>query len=132
MNAPPDSGSSSVQGPSDRPVIAHGGRLVNPMVDGSRREKLFEHALSLPFIILTDRQVCDLELLLNGGFSPLTGFMSRQAYDSVVESMRLPDGTVWTIPITLDLPSERVDPWRCVWNAVIYDAPQTLTTHYRH
>jgi sulfate adenylyltransferase len=49
------------------------------------------------------RQVCDLELLMNGGFSPLKGFLSEADYDRVVAEMRLADGTLWPMPITLDV-----------------------------
>ncbi len=57
----------------------------------------------LPSLTLTQRQVCDLELLLNGGFTPLTGFLTKKDYDSVLANMRLADGTVWPMPITLDV-----------------------------
>lgn len=52
---------------------------------------------------LTPRQLCDIELLLNGAFSPLTGFMTRRDYECVVAEMRTADGTLWPIPITLDV-----------------------------
>ena len=53
---------------------------------------------------LTPRQLCDLEMLLSGAFAPLKGFLNQQDYDSVVESMRLANGTLWPMPITLDVP----------------------------
>jgi len=62
---------------------------------------------------LSPRQICDLELLMNGGFAPLKGFNSEADYHSVVERMRLADGTLWPIPITLDVSeafAERVEP----------------------
>ena len=52
---------------------------------------------------LTPRQICDLELLMNGGFNPLKGFLSQADYDGVVKDMRLADGTLWPMPITLDV-----------------------------
>ena len=55
---------------------------------------------------LTSRQLCDLELLLNGGFSPLRGFMNRQDYESVCANMRLSNGLIWPVPITLDVSRE--------------------------
>ncbi|MEC7855482.1 MAG: bifunctional sulfate adenylyltransferase/adenylylsulfate kinase [Candidatus Neomarinimicrobiota bacterium] len=59
--------------------------------------------------VLTERQSCDLEMILNGGFSPLNGFLELDDYESVVNNLRLSDGTVWSIPITLDITSEFAD-----------------------
>ena len=66
-------------------------------------QKLKVEAGTLPSWDLTARQVCDLELLLNGGFFPLKGFMGQADYDGVVKDMRTTDGTLFPIPITLDI-----------------------------
>ncbi|ABD56257.1 bifunctional sulfate adenylyltransferase/adenylylsulfate kinase [Jannaschia sp. CCS1] len=66
-------------------------------------QKLKVEAGELPSWDLTARQVCDLELLMNGGFNPLKGFMGEDDYNSVVENMRMEDGTLWPMPITLDV-----------------------------
>ena len=77
--------------------------------------KLKQEAGELPSWDLTQRQVCDLELLMNGGFNPLKGFLGQEDYESVVENMRLADGTLWPIPITLDVSdrfAETIEPGR--------------------
>ena len=66
-------------------------------------QKLKIEAGEMPSWDLTRRQLCDLELLMNGGFHPLRGFMSQADYDGVVTNMRLADGTLWPMPITLDV-----------------------------
>jgi len=60
-------------------------------------------------LILTKRQTCDLELILNGGFAPLQGFLCQNDYDNVVNKMRLADGQLWPMPITLDVSKENAD-----------------------
>lgn len=66
-------------------------------------QKLKVEAADLISWDLTPRQICDLELLMNGGFNPLKGFMSEDDYNGVVDNMRLADGTLWPMPITLDV-----------------------------
>lgn len=85
-------------------IKPYGGNLVNLLVDESQASQLKEDSQHLPSISLTQGQLCDLELLLNGGFSPLDGFMTEEVYTSVVEEMRLPDGKLWPLPIVLDIP----------------------------
>jgi len=87
-------------------IPPHGGTLTELLVDAKRAEALKAESQDWPSWDLTPRQLCDLELLMNGGFSPLGGFMTRGDYESVCERMRLSDGTLWPIPITLDLPRE--------------------------
>ena len=72
-------------------------------------QKLKLEAASLPSWDLGPRQVCDLELLMNGGFNPLKGFLSEADYNGVVDNMRLADGTLWPIPITLDVSQKFAD-----------------------
>jgi sulfate adenylyltransferase len=84
----------------------HGGALVNLYVDDARARELRSSAKDWPSWDLTARQLCDLELLLDGGFSPLRGFMTEQEHQSVCAGMRLADGTLWPIPITLDVDAE--------------------------
>ena len=81
----------------------HGGELKELYLTESSAENEKLAAGNYPNWNLTDRQLCDIELLLNGAFSPLDGFLSRAEYDSVLAKMRLPSGLVWPIPINLDV-----------------------------
>ena len=75
--------------------------------DSSQKMKL--EAADLTSHDLTPRQICDLELLMNGGFNPLKGFLSEADYNGVVDNMRLADGTLWPMPITLDVKADYAD-----------------------
>ncbi len=78
-------------------------------VSSDSAAKLKVAAGSLPSWDLTARQVCDLELLMNGGFYPLKGFQSQADYISTVETMRTSDGALWPIPVTLDVSEKFAD-----------------------
>ncbi len=82
-------------------ISPYGGTLVNLVAEGKEREELLARAGKLPSIKITTRNLCDLELLATGGFSPLTTFMGKADYDRVLKEMRLADGTLWPLPITL-------------------------------
>ena len=84
----------------------HGGELKELYLTESVAELEKVGARDYPSWDLTDRQVCDLELLLNGAFSPLDGYLSREDYEHVLATMRLPTGVVWPIPINLDVSPE--------------------------
>jgi sulfate adenylyltransferase len=82
---------------------AHGGELRELYLPDSEREAEKRRARDLPSWDVTMRQLCDIELLLNGAFSPLEGFLGRQDYEGVVKNMRLASGVLWPIPVTLDV-----------------------------
>lgn len=86
------------------PLISpYGGTLVDLMADFQRAAALKVEAFGFPSIDLSREQLCDLELLLNGGFSPLTGYLGRADYQRVLAEQRLSDGTFWPWPLVLRL-----------------------------
>ena len=87
-------------------IEPHGGTLCDLLLQGDELQRVQQEAINLNSVTLTPRQLCDTELLLSGGFSPLCGFLSKQDYDSVLDNMRLSDGTIWPMPITLDVDEE--------------------------
>src|SRR6185369_17753418 len=82
-------------------ITPYGGELVDLLVAEEERESIMNRAAMLPRVQLTQRNLCDLELLATGGFSPLRKFMGREDYQSVLHSMRLSNGILFPIPITL-------------------------------
>jgi len=81
----------------------HGGELKNLYLPEAEAEAEKRAAREFASWDLTERQLCDIELLLNGAFSPLEGFLGREDYDAVVKDMRLASGVLWPMPITLDV-----------------------------
>jgi sulfate adenylyltransferase len=94
---------TTVQAPKRLP---HGGILVDRIVSKKRAAEIRDKSVDYRSLTLSLRQMCDLELLLNGGFSPLTTFMGKADYESVVHNLRLADGTLWPMPIVLDVAKE--------------------------
>jgi len=84
-------------------IPPHGGELINLIVDRDRAAELKGHSKEWVSWDLTARQICDLELLMNGGFSPLRGFLNKADYESVCSKMKLSSGVLWPMPITLDV-----------------------------
>jgi sulfate adenylyltransferase len=82
-------------------IAPHGGQLVNRVLRGSLREAALERAGTFPKIQLTQMAASDLEMIAVGAFSPLTGFMTKGDYDTVIDTMRLSNGLPWSIPVTL-------------------------------
>ena len=81
----------------------HGGVLKELFLTEGAADEARARAKDYPSWDLTQRQVCDLDLLMNGAFSPLEGFLGREDYESVCERMRLANGLVWPMPVTLDV-----------------------------
>ena len=82
-------------------IKPYGGKLVNLLVPEEEREDVRLHAASLPRIQLSERNVCDLELLATGAFSPLSRFMNHADYNGVLEELRLTSGMLFPLPVTL-------------------------------
>ncbi len=91
---------------TDHLIAPHGGVLRELLVDPDRRVELRKSSRDWVSWDLTERQLCDLEMLLSGAFSPLDGFLGQADYESVCQKLRLASGTLWPIPIVLDLPEE--------------------------
>ncbi|HEX2478595.1 MAG TPA: bifunctional sulfate adenylyltransferase/adenylylsulfate kinase [Geminicoccaceae bacterium] len=90
-------------------IEPHGGTLRVLYLPSEEAAAFKLEAAGYPSWDLSQRQLCDLKLLLNGGFSPLAGFLGEQDYEQVLERMRLRDGTLWPIPVTLDVARKVVD-----------------------
>jgi len=93
-------------------IAPHGGALNPRQVSGDEARALEERATALPQRVLNSRELSDLELLANGGFSPLDGFMGEAQYRASVETMHLPDGLPWSIPVTLSASKDDANRYR--------------------
>ena len=91
------------------PITPYGGELCQLFVADEESQGIKAESIAYTSLELSAPQLCDLELLLVGAFSPLRGFMGRADYEAVLEHMRLADGTVWPMPIMLSVPLDRAE-----------------------
>lgn len=87
-------------------IKPHGGKLINRYLSETEAEKYKAQSDKMKSIILDERELSDVELIANGAMSPLEGFMCRDDYNNVIESMTLSNGVVWSIPVTLQMKEE--------------------------
>lgn len=92
-------------------ISPYGGKLVDLVVKGEEREELLEKSNRLPALQISQRSLCDLELLATGAFSPLDRFMGKADYERVLTEMRLTDGTLFPIPVTLPVDENALPTW---------------------
>lgn len=92
-------------------ITPYGGKLVNLVVSGEERQELIARSTRLPSVKISARAMCDLELLATGAFSPLDRFMRKADYERVLTEMRLTDGTLFPIPVTLPVDEDQLPTW---------------------
>jgi len=107
-------------------IKPHGGILINREIQGSKREDLVRKATTLPKVQLSSRQVSDLLMLAIGGYSPLDGFLNEADYTSVRDRMKLVNGVVWPIPITLAVSTDEAGGLRVPSEISLYDDDHLL------
>jgi sulfate adenylyltransferase len=94
--------------PDHQTIAPHGGTLVELLVPGEQRDRARTEADHLPKLVVSERELSDLEMLAVGALSPLTGFVGEADYLSVLDTMHLSNGLAWSIPVTLSLTDEDV------------------------
>jgi len=107
-------------------IKPHGGTLISREIQSSEREELVTKATTLPKVQLSSRQVSDLLMLAIGGYSPLDGFLNEADYTSVLDRMKLVDGVVWPIPITLAVSTDEAGGLKVPSEVSLYDDADLL------
>ncbi|MEM1391945.1 MAG: sulfate adenylyltransferase [Cyanobacteria bacterium P01_H01_bin.150] len=93
-------------------IQPHGGKLINCLLSEKESKQTLSRALNLPRLILSNRNIADLECIATGVYSPLEGFVNEQEYNSIVKDMRLPNGLAWSIPVTLQIPESEAEQYK--------------------
>ena len=109
-----------------RLIRPHGGDLVNREITGPERERLIQAAHNMPALRLNAREISDLEMIANGAFSPLEGFLDPSDYSSVCVNMRLANGVAWPIPITLSITDEQASELQAFQDLALYQGDHLL------
>jgi sulfate adenylyltransferase len=107
-------------------IRPHGGTLVNREVTGDEGERLVQAAREMPALRLDARETSDLEMIASGAYSPLEGFLDRSDYSSVCANMRLANGVVWPIPITLSITNDQANTFRSFEDLALYQGDHLL------
>ena len=106
--------------------VPHGGTLINRALEGSERDAALDRAGGLPRVTLGSVALSDLELIGNGAFSPLTGFMGEADYRGVLDQMRLASGLPWSIPVTLAVSADEADRLAIGSDVALVDADERI------
>ena len=93
-------------------IQPHGGKLINCYLSEQEQKDTLLRAINLPRLILSIRNIADLECIATGVYSPLNGFVNEQEYNSIVRDMRLPNGLAWSIPVTLQIPESEAEQYQ--------------------
>ncbi len=107
-------------------IAPHGGTLIQRRLVGKEREKWLEKASQFPRISVSEVTAADLVCIATGIFSPLTGFLTEKDYYAVRDDMRLADGTVWSLPITLPVPFEQEEAIRKSSYVILQDSQENI------
>jgi sulfate adenylyltransferase len=102
-------------------IPPHGGTLVQRLADEAARRDWLKKAGSLPRVDVLLRERCDLEMLAIGAYSPLAGFMGKADYDGTVNSMKLANGVLWSVPITLGVTADKAASLKEGQDIALYD-----------
>lgn len=107
-------------------IKPHGGTLVNQILSGQAKKEIIDRTGMMPRLVLDNWEISDLELIANGAFSPLTGFMKKADYENVVHNMRLADGVLWSIPIVLGVTPQEAGQLDIGGEVSLYDEDNLL------
>ncbi len=99
----------------------HGGKLINKIANDEEKKELLKKVKYLKKLVISDRYVSDSEMIANGGFSPLNGFMTKEDAEEVINNLHLKNGLLWSIPIVLPVPDDIFNSFTIGDEVALYD-----------